>query len=67
MVNNVKVNTVLGQISPEDMGVTLVHEHICYGYPGWEGDQTIAPLDHKVIVANGVATLKQLKVLGVKT
>ncbi|HHQ48490.1 MAG TPA: phosphotriesterase-related protein, partial [Acidobacteria bacterium] len=32
------VNTVLGPISPAEMGVTLPHEHLCFGYPGWEGD-----------------------------
>ena len=63
-MSHVKVNTVLGPISPEEMGVTLVHEHICYGYPGWEGDQTIAPFDRDAIVENGVETLKQLKALG---
>jgi len=42
-MRDVKINTVLGPISPEEMGGTLVHEHICYGCPGWEGDQTIAP------------------------
>ncbi len=66
-MSNVKVNTVTGTIAPEEMGVTLVHEHICYGYPGWEGDQTIAPFDREAIVAVGVETLKQLKSLGVKT
>jgi phosphotriesterase-related protein len=55
------VNTVLGPISPSDLGITLMHEHILYGYPGWEGDRTIAPLNRKEIVANGVTTLKQLK------
>ncbi len=55
------VNTVLGSIAPSDLGITLMHEHILYGYPGWEGDRTIAPLNRKEIVANGVTTLKQLK------
>ena len=55
------VNTVLGPISPSDLGITLMHEHILYGYPGWEGDRTIAPVNRKEIVANGVTTLKQLK------
>ncbi|MEJ2096566.1 MAG: phosphotriesterase-related protein [Deltaproteobacteria bacterium] len=55
------VNTVLGPIAPSDLGITLMHEHILYGYPGWEGDRTIAPLNRKEIVANGVSTLKQLK------
>lgn len=66
-MSNAKVNTVLGQISPKEMGVTLVHEHICYGYPGWEGDQTIAPLNRDAVVKNGVETLLKLKELGVKT
>ncbi len=66
-MSDVKVNTVLGPISPEDMGVTLVHEHICYGFPGWEGDRSIAPFDPETIVANGVATLGQLKTLGLRT
>ncbi len=66
-MSKAKVNTVLGQISPEEMGVTLMHEHICYGYPGWEGDQTIAPLNRDAVVKNGVEALLKLKELGVKT
>jgi len=63
----VKVNTVLGPISPAEMGVTLVHEHIVGGYPGWEGDQTIVPFDHRAAVEKGVALLQQLKDLGLRT
>jgi len=32
------VNSVTGPISVEDLGVTLMHEHILIGYPGWEAD-----------------------------
>lgn len=56
-----RVNTVLGPVAPEDLGVTLMHEHVLYGYPGWEGDQTIAPFDRPTIVNNAVAVLKDLK------
>jgi phosphotriesterase-related protein len=66
-MNQLKVNTVSGQISPQELGVTLMHEHICYGYPGWEGDQTIAPFNRGVVVKNGVETLLKLKALGVNT
>jgi len=66
-MSEVKVNTVLGPISPAQMGVTLVHEHIMYGYPGWEGDQTMFPFDHRTTVDNGVALLKELKALGLGT
>ena len=66
-MSKVKVNTVLGPIEPENMGVTLVHEHILFGYPGWEADQSIAPFDFNAAVATGVALLKQLKEFGVGT
>ena len=61
------VNTVTGPISPDDLGITLMHEHILYGYPGWEGDQTIAPFDGEAIVANAVMVLDMLKSLGLRT
>lgn len=32
------VQTVLGPIAPGDMGPTSMHEHIIFGYPGWEYD-----------------------------
>lgn len=31
-----QVQTVLGPISPEELGITAMHEHIVYGMPGWE-------------------------------
>jgi len=66
-MSDVKVNTVLGPISPSEMGVTLPHEHITYGYPGWEGDQTVAPLDREQIVKDSLEMMDQLKAFGVKT
>ncbi len=66
-MSNVNVNTVTGPIAPDELGITLMHEHILYGYPGWEGDQTIAPFDREAIVNTGVELLEQLKSLGVKT
>ncbi|MGC8659711.1 MAG: phosphotriesterase family protein [Desulfomonilaceae bacterium] len=66
-MDNVRINTVTGPISPEDLGITLVHEHMFFGYPGWEGDQTIAPFDRKTIVDNAVSTLKHLKSFGLRT
>src|SRR3990172_8273450 len=32
------VNTVLGPIPPEQMGLTATHEHLLWGPPGWEHD-----------------------------
>ncbi len=62
-----KVNSVTGQISSNELGVTLMHEHILFGYPGWEGDLTIAPFDRQAAVDKGVEVLSQLKTLGLTT
>ncbi|OQY51334.1 MAG: phosphotriesterase-related protein [Desulfobacteraceae bacterium 4572_89] len=61
------VNTVTGPVSSDELGTTLMHEHLLFGYPGWEGDQTIAPFDSKAAVSQGVDVLNQLKVLGLTT
>ncbi|MFQ5879998.1 MAG: phosphotriesterase [Dehalococcoidia bacterium] len=37
-----EVNTVLCPVSPDDLGVTSMHEHILFGLPGWE----LAPEEH---------------------
>ncbi len=66
-MSSVKVNTVLGPVLSADMGVTLVHEHILFGYPGWEGDQTMYPFDHGRYVGTAVEFLKPLKDFGLRT
>ena len=32
------VNTVLGPIHSEEMGITAMHEHLMWGLPGWDYD-----------------------------
>lgn len=66
-MNPVKVNTVTGPIAPEEMGITLPHEHIMYGYPGWQADQTVYPLDRRAVVNRMVGILEELKTFGLKT
>ena len=36
------VMTVRGEISPEQLGMVAMSEHIFYGLPGWENDPTIS-------------------------
>ena len=36
------VNTVTGELDVNELGVTLMHEHLVIGYPGWEA-HTLAP------------------------
>ncbi|MBU3915562.1 phosphotriesterase-related protein [bacterium] len=62
-----RVNTVTGPISTDELGQTLMHEHIVYGYPGWDGDQSIAPFDRKSIVETTIPVFNQLKDLGLRS
>lgn len=66
-MDRVYINTVTGPVPCEELGITLMHEHILYGYPGWEGDQTVAPFDREAIVKTGIQYLEALKAFGVKT
>ncbi len=61
------VNTVTGPISPDDLGVTLMHEHVIFGYPGWYGDCTMAPFDREAAVSAGLETMAEVKAYGVKS
>jgi phosphotriesterase-related protein len=60
------INTVLGPISPDELGVTLVHEHIVYGQPGWYGD-TVAPYDRAAVRDAAIDRMEELRGFGVKT
>lgn len=44
------VNTVTGEVSSDDLGPTLVHEHFFFGFPGYQGDHTLGPFDRDKIM-----------------
>ncbi|HWQ77096.1 MAG TPA: phosphotriesterase-related protein [Syntrophomonas sp.] len=37
------INTVTGPISSDALGKTYIHEHVLFGYPGFQGDLSVAP------------------------
>ncbi|MHB9863737.1 phosphotriesterase family protein [Streptomyces sp. YIM S03343] len=51
------VNTVRGELSPEDLGRTLMHEHFQFGYPGVDGDRTMWSYDEEAVVATGAKVI----------
>jgi phosphotriesterase-related protein len=54
--------TVCGPVPIEQLGRTLVHEHILFGFPGCQGDVTCAPrFDRKAIVDRTVAKLTRFR------
>lgn len=59
------INSVLGPIKPEDLGATLIHEHLSIGWTGWELDPR--DFDRKEGVTRSVAKLKEIRGLGIKS
>lgn len=55
-----QVMSVTGPVAADDLGLTLVHEHITVGMPGQELDPTKGP-DRREIVAMAVDKLQELK------
>jgi len=53
-----KVNTVLGLVSAENLGITLPHEHFSFAYPGWYADDTMAPYDYDAVLKRGLEVIK---------
>ncbi len=61
------VPTVTGRVRPDDLGTTLVHEHLLIGYPGWQMDALAPRFRRDDALARGVDRLQELKSLGVRT
>lgn len=66
-VPSVKINTVLGPMSPEKMGATLPHEHFVFAYPGWFADATIAPVDFNEVYKINLKVINTAQKYGIKT
>ncbi len=58
-----KVQTVLGDKTADDLGFTLVHEHLTAGFGGYEWDNT--SFDREKELAGAIEKLKEIKELGV--
>lgn len=39
------INTVRGPVAIDDLGVTLIHEHFVFGYPGFDGYNSLSDFD----------------------
>jgi phosphotriesterase-related protein len=49
------------------MGFTLPHEHLVFGFVGWDSHTTLAPFDEKDIIERTQAMIKDAQAVGVKT
>ena len=61
------INTVLGPCAPEDLGVTLMHEHLLIGWPGWEADAAAPPFQRREALQRSIDRMEELKALGMRT
>jgi len=62
-----KVNTVMGPVSTEELGVTLMHEHLVFAYLGWECDALSPAYDREAVATACVEALQEAKSYGLKT
>ncbi len=61
------VNTVTGTCTPDELGRTLVHEHLMVGFPGWQMDALAAGFRRNDAKARAVDMLQKVQTHGVKT
>jgi len=61
------INTVLGTCSPEQLGTTLMHEHLLIGWAGWELDCSAPKFDRKTALKNCVERIREARDAGLKS
>jgi phosphotriesterase-related protein len=61
------ITTVTGQIAPEALGKTLMHEHLVVGFAGWEQDRLAKGPDRRELVAICVDRIEELKAAGYRS
>src|SRR5262245_11412677 len=61
------IHTVTGPCRPADLGLTLMHEHLLIGWPGWESDTAAPVFDRHEAKRMCVDRMQELKSLGVST
>ena len=61
------VQTVTGPCAPGQLGVTLMHEHLLVGWPGWEAYAAEDRAERRERVARCVERMLELRELGVRT
>jgi phosphotriesterase-related protein len=59
------IHTVTGPCRPADLGLTLMHEHLIIGWPGWESDTAAPRFDRREAKRLCVDRMLELKALGV--
>jgi phosphotriesterase-related protein len=61
------VMTVTGAIPVDKLGMTLMHEHVTFAYPGWFADDSLGLYRRDVVEIACLKVLEDVKRLGVHT
>jgi len=61
------VNTVAGEVSSDDLGRTLMHEHFLFGFPGYYGDVNFGGFDRDEHLAVALDVAERARGAGVRT
>ena len=61
------IQTVTGPVEVSALGLTLVHEHLLIGYPGWWLDALAPPFVRSEALSRAVDKLSELHALGVRS
>ena len=59
------INTATGNCTAGDLGITLMHEHLLIGWPGWDSDTAAPAWDRGEAKRMCVDRMQELKALGV--
>jgi phosphotriesterase-related protein len=61
------IQTVTGPASADELGTTLMHEHLLIGWPGWEAEASADRAARREYVARCVDRMHELRALGLRT
>jgi phosphotriesterase-related protein len=61
------ITTVAGPIARQDLGKTLMHEHLVVGFAGWEQDRLAPGPTRRELVALCVERIEELKAAGYRS
>ena len=66
-MSDAQIQTVTGTIHPDQLGPTLMHEHLMIGYPGWESNTIQAGASEQERFSACVDRIEEIKALGFRS